>query len=421
MEKAVLVNLAITKQEREEAEESMAELAGLAVSAGATVVEKVFQTRQAISPKFYIGEGKVEELGALVKQTGADLVIFDGNLSPGQQRNLEEALQVKVIDRTQIILDIFAQRARTIEGKLQVELAQLTYILPRLKGKGQALSRLGGGIGTRGPGEKKLEEDRRRITDRITKIKKEIDGLQKRRARQREGRKKFIVPTVSLVGYTSAGKSTLFNFLTRENRYTSPHLFATLDPMIRRVTFSDGLYFFLSDTVGFIKKLPVELILAFRATLEEIREADCLLQVIDVTAESALEQAQAVEQILEELQIADLPVLKIFNKIDLLPEKEKNELLRQNRAEGHLPIYLSARTGEGVDRLKERLRRILFEHFETFSLFIPKSREELAHSLARRAIIIKKTETDKGWEYQVAAEKNNLFAYFPYLQKGESP
>ncbi|MGB9894091.1 MAG: GTPase HflX [Candidatus Saccharicenans sp.] len=420
MEKAILVNLATTKQEKEEAEESMAELAGLAVSAGAVVVEKIFQTRSNISPKFYIGEGKVEELALLVKQTGADLVIFDSNLSPGQQRSLEEALQVKVVDRTQIILDIFAQRARSNEGKLQVELAQLTYLLPRLKGKGQALSRLGGGIGTRGPGEKKLEEDRRRITDRITKIKKEIDSLQKRRARQREGRRKFIVPTVSLVGYTSAGKSTLFNYLTRETRYTSPHLFATLDPMVRRVTFADGLYFFLSDTVGFIKKLPVELISAFRATLEEIREADCLLQVIDVTSESALDQAQAVEKILEELQISDLPVVKVFNKIDLLSEEEKYELLQRNRADGHLPLYLSARTGEGIDRLKDRLRRILFERFQTFNLFIPKSREELASSLARQAIILKKTETEQGWEYQVAAEKNNLFAYLPYLQKGET-
>lgn len=420
MEKAILVNLATNKKEKEEAEESMAELAGLAVSAGATVVEKIFQYRSSINPKYFIGKGKVEELASLIKQTGANLVIFDHNLSPGQQRSLEEALKVKVLDRTQLILDIFAQRAKTNEGKLQVELAQLTYLLPRLKGKGQSLSRLGGGIGTRGPGEKKLEEDRRRITERITRIKKEIDDLQKRRARQREGRRKSLIPTVSLVGYTSAGKSTLFNYLTREKRYTSPHLFATLDPMVRRVTFSDGLYFFLSDTVGFIKKLPVELVSAFRATLEEIREADCLLHVVDVTSTEALEQAKAVEKILDDLEIIDLPVVKVFNKIDLLPEEEKEELLRRNKPEGYLPIYLSALTGEGVEVLKERLRRILFKNFQSFRLRIPRARAELVNSLARQAIILRKTEIAEGWEYQVMAERNNLFPYLPYLQKGES-
>lgn len=421
MEKAILVNLAVTRREKEEAEESLSELAGLAVSAGATVVEKVFQTRNGISPKYYIGEGKVAELAALVEKTGADLVIFDANLTPAQQRSLEEALKVKVLDRTQVILDIFAQRARTNEGKLQVELAQLTYLLPRLKGRGQALSRLGGGIGTRGPGEKKLEEDRRRITDRIAKIKKDIDSLQKRRARQREGRRKSPVPTVSLVGYTSAGKSTLFNQLTRESRYTSPYLFATLDPMVRRVTFPDGFYFFLSDTVGFIKKLPVELISAFRATLEEIREADCLLHVVDVTSSEALEQAAAVEKILEDLEISSLPVVKVFNKIDLLSEGEKNELLLRNRDSGHSPLYVSALSGEGLDRLKGRLRSLLFENFETFRLRIPRTRAELASSLARQAIIITRTETDEGWEYQVAADRSRVFPYLSYLQKGENP
>lgn len=419
MEKAILVNLAITRKDREEAEESMAELTGLAVSAGATVLEKVFQTRNSINPRYYIGEGKVEELANLIKKTGANLVIFDANLTPAQQRNLEEALGVKVVDRTQLILDIFAQRARTNEGKLQVELAQLTYLLPRLKGHGQALSRLGGGIGTRGPGEKKLEEDRRRITERITRIKKEIEALQKRRARQREGRRKSPVPTVSLVGYTSAGKSTLFNYLTRETRYTSPHLFATLDPMVRRVTFSDGLYFFLSDTVGFIRKLPVELISAFRATLEEIREADCLLHVIDITSTEALEQAAAVEEILEDLEISNLPVVRIFNKIDLLPEKEKAELLALNQESGSSPIYLSAITGEGIESLKGRLRRLLFGNYETFKIRIPRTRAELAMSLARQAIIITRTETDEGWEYQIATERSRVVPYLPYLEKGE--
>ncbi|MBC7363563.1 MAG: GTPase HflX [Candidatus Aminicenantes bacterium] len=419
MEKAILVNLATTPREKEEAEVSMAELSSLAISAGATVVERVFQYRRDINPKYYVGEGKVEELTRLVEKTGANLVIFDHNLSPTQQRSLEEALKVKVLDRTQLILDIFAQRARSIEGKLQVELAQLTYLLPRLKGKGQTMSRLGGGIGTRGPGEKKLEEDRRRITQRIGRIKKEIEEIQKRRARQRHSRKKSPVPNVSLVGYTSAGKSTLFNFLTREKRYTSPHLFATLDPMIRRVTFEDGTYFFLSDTVGFIKKLPVELISAFKATLEEIREADCLLHVVDITSNEAMEQVLAVEKILEELKIIDLPVIKVFNKIDLLPEEEKRTLLKKNEPNGHFPVYISSLTGEGVDILKKRLRFILFQHYSEFKLFIPKSRQEIINSIQRQSIVLKRTEKPEGWEYQVMAQQKFLFPYLSYLQKGE--
>jgi len=235
----------------------MTELAGLASSAGATVIEEVYQYRSGHSPKFFIGEGKVKELALKVKESGADLVIFDHNLSPTQQRSLEEAIQVKVLDRTQIILDIFAQRARTNEGKLQVELAQLTYLLPRLKGQGQALSRLGSGIGTRGPGEKKLEEDRRKITDRIARIRKEIDRVGERRARQQEVRRQSPVPIVCLVGYTSAGKSTLFNTLTKENRYTSPHLLRLSILWSEESSFSDGLYFFCLILSVLLKSCPL--------------------------------------------------------------------------------------------------------------------------------------------------------------------
>jgi len=419
MEKAILVNLATTQREKEEARESMAELAGLASSAGATVIEEIYQYRAGHSPKFFIGEGKVQELSQKVKESGADLVIFDHNLSPIQQRSLEEAIKVKVLDRTQIILDIFAQRARTNEGKLQVELAQLTYLLPRLKGKGQALSRLGSGIGTRGPGEKKLEEDRRRITDRMSRIKREIDSVSKRRARQREGRRKSPVPTVSLVGYTSAGKSTLFNALAGENRYTSPHLFATLDPMVRRVTLPDGSYFFLSDTVGFIKKLPVELISSFRATLEEIREADCLLEVIDITSPGALEQAEAAEEILSRLEVTGIPLIKVFNKIDLLPEEEKKSLLERQPQEEASPVYVSARSGEGLENLKARLRQVIFKNSQIYRLHIPKERMDLTASLVRQLLVIRKTETAEGWEYQVLTQRNKLFPYLPYLRKGE--
>jgi GTP-binding protein HflX len=244
VEKAILVHLATTPREKAEAGESIEELAHLAGAAGLLVVDRVFQYRPRISPKYFIGGGKAEELARLKEERQADLIIFDHNLSPIQQRSLEDRIESRVLDRTQLILDIFARRARSNEGKLQVELARLSYLLPRLSGKGASLSRLGAGIRTRGPGEMKLEEDRRRITDRISRIKNEIRSVQKRRENQRQSRRKGPVPTVSLVGYTSSGKSTLFNALCREAVFTSPNLFATLDPVLRRVEYPDGVFFF---------------------------------------------------------------------------------------------------------------------------------------------------------------------------------
>jgi len=253
----------------------------------------------------------------------------------------------------------------------------------------------------------------------MSRIKREIDSVSKRRARQREGRRKSPVPTVSLVGYTSAGKSTLFNALAGENRYTSPHLFATLDPMVRRVTLPDGSYFFLSDTVGFIKKLPVELISSFRATLEEIREADCLLEVIDITSPGALEQAEAAEEILSRLEVTGIPLIKVFNKIDLLPEEEKKSLLERQPQEEASPVYVSARSGEGLENLKARLRQVIFKNSQIYHLHIPKERMDLTASLVRQLLVIRKTETAEGWEYQVLTQRNKLFPYLPYLRKGE--
>jgi GTP-binding protein HflX len=419
MEKAILVHLATNKKEKEEAGDSMEELAGLAAAVGAEVAGKIFQNRPRANPGRFLGEGKMEEVRELKKELGAGLVIFDHNLTPTQQRNLEDDLGPKVIDRTQLILDIFAQRARSNEGKLQVELAQLSYLLPRLAGKGIALSRLGAGIGTRGPGEKKLEADRRKITDRITKIKRDIAGIQERRAGQRESRRKSPVPTVSLVGYTSAGKSTLFNSLARERRFTSPNLFATLDPVLRRVSYPDGLHFFLSDTVGFIKRLPLELVTSFQATLEEVRVADAVCHIIDATSPHSQEQARAVETVLAEIGVPDVPILKVFNKIDLLPEVDRKDLLRRNGAPEGRTLYISALTGDGIPDLMEKLREILFQDYRLFYLLIPRDREEMTRSLSQRSIILKRWERDEGVNFKIMADPAVIVSYMPFLEKGE--
>jgi GTP-binding protein HflX len=419
MEKAILVHLATSKKEKEEAGDSMEELAGLATAAGAQVIDKIFQNRPRVNRGRFLGEGKVKEVCERKKELGAGLVIFDHNLTPTQQRNLEDDLGPKVIDRTQLILNIFAKRAQSNEGKLQVELAQLSYLLPRLSGKGIALSRLGAGIRTRGPGEMKLEADRRKISDKIARIKRDIGGIQKRRAGQRESRRKSPVPTVSLVGYTSAGKSTLFNSLARERRFTSPNLFATLDPVLRRVSYPDGLHFFLSDTVGFIRKLPAELVTSFQATLEEVRVADAICHIVDATSSHSREQAHAVEAVLAEIGISDRPVLKVFNKIDLLQEAERKDLLRRNEAQEGRTFYISALTGEGVPDLMKKLREILFRDYRRFHLLIPRNREELTRSLPQRSIILKRRERDEGWEFMIMADPAVIVSYLPFLQKGE--
>jgi GTP-binding protein HflX len=416
MEIAILVHIATNKKEKLEAEESMEELKGLARTAGAKVREEIFQSRPKISPKYLIGEGKVLELIDLKERLQANLIIFDHNLTPIQQRNLEDKTQTKVIDRNQLILDIFAQRARSKEGKLQVELAQLNYLLPRLSGKGVALSRLGGGIGTRGPGEKKLEEDRRRIKDRIANIKKEILNIQKRRASQRKRRKNNPIPSVSLVGYTNTGKSTLFNCLSNEKMFTSALLFATLDPILRRVSFSDGLYFFLSDTVGFIKNIPVELISAFKATLEELKGADCILHIIDVYYPNHESQIEAVEKTLSEIGISDIPVIHVYNKADLMPNKER--LLEKNRL-SNSRVYISAKTGEGIQALKDRLRSILFENMQLFYLRIPKSERKLIQSFSKWTVILKKREADDSFELKLMADPDLILKYLPYIKRGE--
>jgi GTPase len=328
-------------------EHSLDELAGLAAAAGATVVLRVLQDRPRPDPATFLGSGKVKALAASCDELGADVVIFDNELSPAQLRNLEAALGRKVVDRTQLILDIFARRARTREGKLQVELAQLKYLLPRLVGSSTALSRLGGGIGTRGPGETKLETDRRRIRHRVSVLSKEIDVVRRRRAQLRERRHKGAVPTVALVGYTNAGKTTLFNALTGDQAVASDALFVTLDPLVRKVRLGDRRELLVSDTVGFIDRLPHALVAAFRATLEEVAASDLLVHVIDASNSDRELQMSAVRSVLAEVGADEVPSVEVFNKLDRLDPGERARL----QAIYPGAIAISALTGEGRDEL----------------------------------------------------------------------
>ncbi len=309
----------------------MEELAGLADAAGATVVLRMLQERAKPDSGTFIGAGKVASLAAACAEADVDVVIVDHELTPGQLRQLEDRLERKVVDRTQLILDIFARRARTREGKWQVELAQLKYLLPRLAGSGTALSRLGGGIGTRGPGETKLETDRRRIRVRIQAVQREIDQVRQRRSQLRDRRHKQSVPTVALVGYTNAGKTTLFNRLTHEQAEASDALFVTLDPLIRKVRLPDQRELLMSDTVGFIDRLPHALVAAFRATLEEVAEADLVLHVIDGASPDRERHMAAVRRVLEEVGAADVAVLDVYNKVDMLSADEQRRLQARRR------------------------------------------------------------------------------------------
>jgi GTPase len=351
---------------------SLAELVELAKSAGAEIVSTVFQVRDSADSATLVGRGKLDEIRAEANAHQAPLIIFDSNLSPVQQRNIEELTERRVIDRTQLILDIFARHARSREGQLQVELAQLNYMLPRLTGKGTAMSRLGGKsggggaggaggagrIGVRGPGEKKLETDRRRIRDRVSKIQTGIADLRKQRALRREARNAVPLGTIALVGYTNAGKSTLFNALSQAEVLVSARMFATLDPTIRAVRLPSNRRVLVSDTVGFIRDLPKSLLSAFRATLEEVQEAALILHVSDISNAHHDELDEEVLKILEELGVADRPMLRVLNKVDRLTAEER-ESLKAN-ANGKLkredgPVLVSALTGEGIDELLRRI------------------------------------------------------------------
>jgi GTP-binding protein HflX len=330
-------------------EESLAEFRELVRSAGGTVAAEILQRRPKPDPATLIGSGKVEEIAGVAASVEADLILFDHDLSPTQLRNLERLLPCRVLDRTQLILDIFARHARTREGQLQVELAQLEYMLPRLAGKGKSMSQLGGGIGTRGPGETKLETDRRRIQRRIDQLKTDLEAVRRVRRQQRQRREAVPVPTVAFVGYTNAGKSTLFNKLTGAHVLSSSRMFATLDPKLRAIELPSRRKVLLSDTVGFIRNLPHTLVTSFRATLEEVAQAEVLLHIRDASSTYGEEQKAQVEKVLAELEVLQKPRIEVLNKIDLLAEPDREAHAGRARSHGEVPV--SALTGEGVEAL----------------------------------------------------------------------
>lgn len=394
-ELAVLVGVRLPGDDEWQVEESLKELNSLADTAGARVVGEFMQNRQRPDVATFIGKGKVEELAEYCQQVGANLVISDRELSPAQSRNLEEKLGVKVIDRTQLILDIFAGRAQTKEGRLQVELAQLKYMLPRLIGQGLKLSRLGGGIGTRGPGETKLETDRRRIRKRISDLERELREVQRHRALLRKDRKDEPFPLVSLVGYTNAGKSTLLKALTGAEVLIENKLFATLDPTTRRVLLPNNDTVLLTDTVGFIQNLPHHLVAAFRATLEEVVEADLLLHVVDASHLNHERHINAVQEVLKQLGAQDKPMIIVFNKID-----EVMDL--QSISHTDIPaVNISALSGEGIEELLQMVASMLKQRYTVIKLTIPYHKSNLVSLLHQKGKVVQEKYQEDGIEVEV--------------------
>ena len=414
IDRAILMGLRLPRQKRWEVEESMEELSRLAESAGAEVLASVVQERSAPNPRLHFGKGKVEEVRALARALGAGLLISDDPLTPVQERNLTRALEVRVIDRTALILDIFAQRARTSEGKLQVELAQLTYLLPRLVGQWAHLERLGGGIGTRGPGETQLESDRRVVRRRIGQIHEALEDVQRHRRLLRTHRRDVGLPVVALVGYTNAGKTTLLNRIAGANAPTADQLFVTLDPATRLVSGRGCAPFVLTDTVGFIQKLPTQLVAAFKATLEELDDARLLLHVVDVSHPHAREHMSAVYRVLEELGLEDRPALAVMNKIDRL--SEPNGLLRELAAEGGIAV--SARTGEGLDTLLARIDDSLRVVRSACRLRVPYERGGVLSRVYARGRVLRREDRADGIYLEVEVPRALEGLVRPYRVSG---
>ena len=402
-----------------DADESLAELRTLAESAGAQIVGQILQRRDRLDPATLIGAGKLEEVAGAAASANADLILFDHDLSPSQQRNIEKIVERRVIDRTQLILDIFARHARTREGQLQVELAQLQYMLPRLAGRGIEMSQLGGGIGTRGPGETQLETDRRKIYRRIRHVEEQLENVRRIRAQQRQRRESAPVATVALVGYTNAGKSTLFNALTRAGVLSSPKMFATLDPTLRAVNLPSKRKVLLSDTVGFIRNLPHTLVSAFRATLEEVQRASLVLHVSDASSRLSAEQDAQVEIVLKELEAEKKPRLRVMNKVDLLDEEVAQSLLADATRPGSQTLYVSAIEGTGLDLLLERIDKMIEEdQVSRIRLRIPQKEGKTLAMLEARARIYSRKYTDGAVELEVEAPESIVRRTREWVIKG---
>lgn len=383
-------------------EESLAEFRELARSAGAQIAGEFVQHRDQPDPATLIGKGKLQEIAGAAASSDADVVLVDHELSPSQQRNIEAEVNARVIDRTQLILDIFARHARTREGQLQVELAQLEYLLPRLTGHGAEMSQLGGGIGTRGPGETQLETDRRRIFRRIRHIKGQLEDVRRIRSQQRRRRESVPLPTVALVGYTNAGKSTLFNALTAADVVASSRMFATLDPTVRSITLPSKRKILASDTVGFIRSLPTTLVSAFRATLEEVQRAALLLHVADVTSPVSHEHQQQVELVLNELDVMSTPQIRVMNKVDLLPEGQRRSL-----TDAANTVYVSAADKTGLDRLLAAIdRRLEIDALKRLRIRVPQSEGKLLSQIEARANILKRAYRDGAVQMEVEAPES---------------
>ncbi|WP_173159206.1 GTPase HflX [Phytohabitans suffuscus] len=420
LERVVLVGV-WTEGTVTDAENSLTELAALAETAGSQVLEGVIQRRGRPDPATYVGRGKVDELGSVVESSGADTVICDGELSPSQLRNLEQRTKVKVIDRTALILDIFAQHAKSKEGKAQVELAQLEYLLPRLRGWGEALSRqsggsargggAGGGVGLRGPGETKLETDRRRIRTRIARLRREIKGMRTTRLTMRASRARNSIPAIAIAGYTNAGKSSLLNRLTGAGVLVEDALFATLDPTTRRAETPDGRVYTLSDTVGFVRHLPHQIVEAFRSTLEEVAEADLVVHVVDGAHPDPEEQVRAVREVLAEVGADTLPELLVVNKADAAGEET---LLRLKRAWPDA-VLVSARTGQGIDDLRAAIEARLPVPAVELAVVVPYDRGELVARIHRRGEVLSASHTGRGTELRVRVDQALAAELAPFV------
>ncbi|KEK21687.1 GTPase HflX [Bacillus gaemokensis] len=416
-EKVILVGCQLSQDDDERFMHSMKELASLAKTARAEVLVSTTQKRLKFHPSTYVGKGKLEEVAALAEELEPDVIVFNNELTPSQIRNLSAVLDARVIDRTQLILDIFAQRAKSREGKLQVELAQLQYMMPRLMGQGIALSRLGGGIGTRGPGETKLETDRRHIRSRIDEIKKQLEVIVEHRKRYRERRKDNQVFQVSLIGYTNAGKSTLFNRLTEADTFEENLLFATLDPTTRKMQLPCGYTVLLTDTVGFIQDLPTALVASFRSTLEEAGEADVILHVVDAADPNYVGHEQTVKQLLQDLEIDHIPIITVYNKKDKL---------HQNFIPFPKSDFLMTSAFEEVDllKLKEAVETKMMEGMESYKVMIPPSEGRLLTLLKTETVLTEMIFQEDELSYECTG---HIFAHSPLngqlkrflVQKGE--